>query len=275
MPIRETTIKRLFAKCKNQCAIPECNATLIIGETIIAEICHIRARRKGGARYDPTLTEEEKNAAGNLILLCPTCHKLADKDKLGAYSVGELVRIKAMHERDGAFEMQKNDEVRALAILAKHKAKGKRAVNGSTVSGKSTATAARGGVAFSFVGNHAGDIKIQVAAQKRGTGGKYASNSIGADANLSGYIDSLCELYVDYMRITKKSDNTLRAMIGSSIKRKFRLRQRTRNHIPAERFQEVVDFLYEKLRKTPVGQKHLRNGTRLCSSFQEWRTTTR
>lgn len=255
--------------------MPECRAHLVIGETIVAEICHIRARRKGGARYDPTLTEEQKNSAANLILLCPTCHKLADKDKTGAYPVGDLLEIKAEHERDGAFELSPIEERHALAILAKHKLKGKRMVKHSTVCGEATANAGRGGVAFSFVGNNVGDIKIQVPASKREVGNKYSANSIGGDANLSGYTDYLCDLYVDYMRQTGKDENTLRAMIGIAIKRKFRLRQRTRYHIPAERFLEVVTLLYSKLLGTPVGKKHTRNRTKLCSSFDEWRTTTR
>lgn len=275
MPISETTIKRLFAKCKNRCAMPECRAHLVIGETIVAEICHIRARRKGGARYDPTLSEEQKNESANLILLCPTCHKLADKDKTGAYPVGDLLEIKAEHERDATFELSPAEVRHALAILAKHNAKGKRVVKHSTVSGEATSNAGRGGVAFSFVGNNVGDIKIHMPTGKRDSGNKYPANSIGADANLSGYVDYLCALYVDYMRPTGKDEDTLRAMIGTAIKRKFRLRQRTRYHIPAERFSDVVTFAFGKLRATPVGKKHTRNGTKLCSTFTEWRTTTR
>jgi hypothetical protein len=74
--ITDRTIKSLFAKSLNQSAIPDCNARLFVEDTILDVLCHARARRKGGPRYDPTLTEEQKHAAANLILLCPTCHTL-------------------------------------------------------------------------------------------------------------------------------------------------------------------------------------------------------
>jgi len=253
--------------------MPECRAPLIIGETILAEICHIRARRKGGARFDPKLTEKQKNEAANLILLCPTCHKLADKSNTDAYPVADLLEIKAEHESAGTFELSPEEARHALAILAKHNNRNNRVIKNSPVSGHATSSAGHGGVAFSFVGSNLGEIKIQMPVKKGG--GKYPTNSIGADANFSGYVDYLCDLYVDYSKQTGKEEHTLRAMIGTAIKRTFRLKQRTRYHIPIEHFLDVVAFLQEKLRGTPVGKKHMRNQTKLCSSLDEWRTTRR
>ena len=267
MPIAERTIKNLFAKSQNRCANPDCSATLVINETILGEICHIRARRKGGARYDPNLTEPEKNAAANLILLCPTCHTLVDKDKTGAFSVFWLEKIKADHERRGAFELTAREARAALAILARSKARGKRFT--TQVSSK----ADRGGIAISIGGCHNGDIHLRTPANK-GTRG-YANNSIGADANLSGYVDYLCDLYVRYMSQTGATEDSLRGRIGKHIKTKFRLAKRTRNDLPAERFWELVDFLNGKLAVTPVGKKHIARGTKLCSTFEEWRSTIR
>lgn len=273
MPITRATMNGLFAKSRNRCAIPECRATLVVGDTIVAEICHIRARRKGGARFDSTLNEEQKNAAVNLILLCPTCHTLADKDKTGNYSVEQLLEFKAEQERVGVFEISAEDARRALAILEKHNAKNKRPVTKSSVSGEATARAGDGGVAMAFVGNKFRDLNVRVSEKK--VVGKYPSNSIGADANMSGYIDELCGLYVAYKKNTGEDEAILWAKISKAIKRAFRLKQKTRNHIPAERFWDVVEFLTEKLRETPVGKKHIRNRTKLCSSFDEWRTTKR
>ncbi|PTX93460.1 hypothetical protein DB345_17790 [Spartobacteria bacterium LR76] len=275
MAIKETTIKRLFAKCKNQCAIPECHATLVVGEMIIAEICHIRARRKGGPRYDPALTAEQRDQSANLILLCPTCHKLVDKDKTGAFSVEYLLQTKADHEKGGAFELSPLEERQALAILSDYRAKRKKVVTSSIDSGISSASAGRNGIAISFVGNNVGGIKIHAPRSSKSTGLGYPSNSIGADANFSGYTDYLCDLYVQYMLLTGEDEQKLRAKIGTSIKREFRLSKRTRYHIPAEKFPSLVAFLHRKLSGTPVGRKHVRKGTKLCSSFEEWRTTKR
>jgi hypothetical protein len=60
--------------------------------------------------------------------------------------------------------------------------------------------------------------------------------------------------------------------LGKQIKTRFHLAKRTRNHLPAERFHDLVDFLIqEKLPMTPVGRKHIKNGTRMCLSFEEFR----
>jgi hypothetical protein len=44
------TIKRLFSVAGNRCAFPGCTATLVIGDTVTAEICHIKAQSGGGPR---------------------------------------------------------------------------------------------------------------------------------------------------------------------------------------------------------------------------------
>jgi len=89
---------------------------------------------------------------------------------------------------------------------------------------------------------------------------------------MTNYIEYLCDLYVKYMALTGATEDELWARIGKQIKSKFRLKKRTRNHLSSERFLDLVDFLiYEKLTVTPVGKKHLRNGTKLCLSFDEFR----
>lgn len=273
MPISERTIKILFAKAQNTCAYPDCHAPLVIEETVLGEICHIRARRKGGSRYDPALTAEEKDAPANLILLCPTCHSLVDKDRSGAFPVEWLQQIKADHERNGGIELSARDARYALALLAKHKVKAKRTIQHATVVGSATATATKGAVAVSIGGNNQGDIHIKTSAAGGIRG--YPKNSIGADANLSGYLDYLCDLYVKYMSPTGEDEGSLRSRIGKNIKTKFRAIKRTRNDLPSERFLEIVEFLHQKLARTPVGAGHIRRGTKLCSTFPEWRNTTR
>lgn len=273
MPIAERTIKGLFAKSQNVCAMPECGATLVIGDTVLGEICHIRARRKGGARYDSTFSEEQKNAAANLILLCPTCHTLVDKDKRGVFPPAWLEGIKAQHERGGGIELTPNEARQALALLAKHQAKSKRSITRANVSGGAQSRADRGGVAVSIGGNNQGDIHVRTGSSKAPRGD--APNSIGANANLSGYVDYLCELYVKYMSPIERDVDALWGRLGKQIKAKFRLAKRTRNDLPADRFPKLVEFLHDKLAVTPVGRGHVSRGNKLCSSFQEWRNTTR
>jgi hypothetical protein len=54
MPTRPTerTIERLFAVSGNQCAFPGCTANLVIGDTVTAEICHIKAQNAGEAENE-------------------------------------------------------------------------------------------------------------------------------------------------------------------------------------------------------------------------------
>ena len=76
MAITASTMKRLFGLSRNQCTMPDCESPIIIGEAVVGEICHIRARGKGGARYDSSLTAAQKDDFENLTLLCGTCHTL-------------------------------------------------------------------------------------------------------------------------------------------------------------------------------------------------------
>lgn len=179
-----------------------------------------------------------------------------------------------MHERGGGSEITSEIAEQAARIHAKNSAKSTRTATSSPVKGNTAATASHGSVAVSVAGHNQGNINIRID----GKGGKskkgHAANSIGADANLSGYIEYLCDLYVKFMSPIEKDENALWARLGKQIKGRFRLRKRSRNDLPAEKFEALTDYLiHEKLAKTPVGQKHLRNGQRLCCSFDEWRSS--
>lgn len=127
-----------------------------------------------------------------------------------------------------------------------------------------------------------GDANVQVGGDNHGTisvtlkqekveKSKYPGNSIGADADLTNYAEYLCDLWVKFMAPIEPNTDAAWARIGKAIKTKFRLRKRTRNHLSASRFPELVEFLTAKLAVTPVGKKHVRNGTKLCRTFEEFR----
>jgi hypothetical protein len=267
MAISQTTIKRLFTKSRNECAMPRCTSPLIVGDYVLGEICHIRARRKKGPRYDPTLGAKDRDELANLILLCPTCHTLVDKDAK-TYTIELLRDIRELYERGSTFEITPEISRQALLILERHQ---RLSVNGSPVTTASTTIASSGGVAISVGGHNLGSIKVNSGRSKSATSG-YPTNSIGADANMTNYVEYLCQLYVDYMQPTGIASQELWARLGRAIKTRFRLRKRTRNHLSAERFPELVRYLIdEKVAKTPVGKKHLARGSNLCRSFDEFR----
>ena len=79
-------------------------------------------------------------------------------------------------------------------------------------------------------------------------------------------------LYSDYTALIYPEEKDRWIRLSTSIKRKFRLKKRTRLHLSVERFDDLVNFLIrEKLAKTPVGQKHIENGTRICRTFEDYR----
>lgn len=90
------TVKHLFAVSGNRCAFLECSHPLVeVSGKVIGEVCHIRGKRPGSARYDPDQTGIDDFE--NLLLLCPTHHATIDADP-NRYTVTELFQMKSRHE---------------------------------------------------------------------------------------------------------------------------------------------------------------------------------
>lgn len=100
MGVKLKTVKALFSNSGNRCAFPDCKIKLVNKEQIvIGEICHIKAQSDGGPRFDENQTEEERHDYNNLILLCPTHHKLIDSD-VNTYKVEVINKFKSEHEEN-------------------------------------------------------------------------------------------------------------------------------------------------------------------------------
>jgi len=98
------SVKLLLAmRSGNLCANPDCACTLgsdnkdKSGDVVVGEAAHIRGEKPKAARYDPTMTDDERNHSDNLIYLCPTCHTLVDKQR-DRFSVELLHEWKSSHE---------------------------------------------------------------------------------------------------------------------------------------------------------------------------------
>src|SRR4029077_18668931 len=87
----------LFARSGNRCRFRKCRATLVIDDTLIGEICHIKGERPGSARHDASQTDAERHAYANLVLMCPNHHTVIDDDA-EAFTVEHLHKVKAAHE---------------------------------------------------------------------------------------------------------------------------------------------------------------------------------
>ena len=98
LPPTIATLRTLYAHSGNQCTKPDCSTVLINANgSVVADVCHIKAAKKGGPRFDANLTSEQRRHVSNLILLCRTCHALVDAETK-RYTVATLTRWKCDRE---------------------------------------------------------------------------------------------------------------------------------------------------------------------------------
>lgn len=96
---KETLAKRVGMRCSNpNCrqltSGPQVDPQKVINVGVAA---HITAASPGGPRYDPNLTNEQRQSIENGIWLCQTHGKLVDNDEL-RYPVEMLQKWKALSE---------------------------------------------------------------------------------------------------------------------------------------------------------------------------------
>lgn len=103
MGITITVRKKLWGKSGGRCSI--CKAMLFertkdltATDIILGEEAHICGDQPGSARYDSAMSEIQRDAEDNLILLCPTDHTKIDKNET-EYVVEKLRGIKKDHEQ--------------------------------------------------------------------------------------------------------------------------------------------------------------------------------
>ncbi len=94
-------IKILWGRSGSKCAI--CRIDLIQEKKegsgyLIGEMAHIEGENPTSARYNHEMMDDERNKYDNLILLCPKCHTIIDKD-YQEYTVEKLKQIKKDHEK--------------------------------------------------------------------------------------------------------------------------------------------------------------------------------
>jgi len=92
----------LWAKSAGRCQFDGCNEPLFNDrvtqiEMNFAEVAHIIGQSPGGPRGDVKLSQEYCNDISNLMLLCPTHHRMID-EIVRKYSVETLRQMKKDHE---------------------------------------------------------------------------------------------------------------------------------------------------------------------------------
>lgn len=96
------TQRRLFASSAGYCQNPSC-AKKLFDEAggkrfLIAELAHVFAAQDDGPRPNAELSEEERGAFENLIVLCANCHTMVDKAS-DAFPDSLMKRWKREHEQ--------------------------------------------------------------------------------------------------------------------------------------------------------------------------------
>src|SRR3954452_12669904 len=94
--------RALYRLARGTCYYPDCAhrvMTVVEDVPIVGvDIAHIRGAKPRSARYDSTMTDDERAAFSNLILLCAAHHKLIDRIRPGDYSVEMLEAWKRDNE---------------------------------------------------------------------------------------------------------------------------------------------------------------------------------
>jgi hypothetical protein len=111
------TIKKLFSLAGNECAFPGC--TMPVHDTthkvIVAQICHIRGKHPGSARYEEDMTDAERDDYGNLIVMCGPHHKVIDDEETrDQYPKELLYQFKKAHEARNQNTVVRDEELMRL-----------------------------------------------------------------------------------------------------------------------------------------------------------------
>lgn len=98
------TTKLLLAfRSGDQCAFLNCDRALTVDgqpscdPIVNGEAAHIAGEKQGAARYDATMTDEQRDHYNNLVYLCADHHTQIDKQEAD-FSVARLMKMKADHE---------------------------------------------------------------------------------------------------------------------------------------------------------------------------------
>jgi hypothetical protein len=92
------TLRELFLKSGNLCAFPNCTALMMDEKGVfVGQLCHIEAAEPGGERFNPAMTNEQRRAAENLMLMCYPHHRVTNNVK--EFTVAKLHQMKREHDQ--------------------------------------------------------------------------------------------------------------------------------------------------------------------------------
>ena len=245
------TMKRLFALSQNQCAFPDCSFPIVEESgTVTGIVCHIKAARSGGPRYDPDQIDEDRHSFSNLMLLCARHSKFIDSEP-EQYTVGRLLEIKRRHEQNGPVEISDFDRRMAELVLKAH---------------RTIDITASGHVMVDSPGS-VQTSNLIIKKQKGKVTITPPLDSVASSLSHRNYIRHLIERYNEFA--SQQPGRKFRhAVIYASIRARFGA---TWNFIPISNFEDVVTFLQQRIDRTRLGSMNRAKGTANYSLFAEYR----
>lgn len=247
-----STIKRLFASSKNQCAFPRCGLPLVEGSgTVTGEVAHIKAANEKGPRYDSTQSDNERHSYDNLILLCGRHHTIVDSEH-EAYPVKFLQSFKKNFEQLGAIEIAPFTAAAAQTLLQNYK---NIVIQNNT---GQVAVNSPGAVQAKIVNFKTNKTKITIGPP---------DGSVSHNFEMRSYIEYLIGRYQDYQKQNTAKDSRYKYMaIYSGIKREFDSKWQL---MPEARFAELVNYLKRRIDGTKVGRIRKKRDQKRYHSFEE------
>lgn len=253
-----STIKSLFARSRNTCAFPGCSSPIAeTNDVVTGEVCHIKANKPGGPRYDPKQTDDDRHSDSNLILLCSRHHTLVDADS-AKYTVDALIKMKLEHQESGTPPIPIGIDKIAIQLLNNYEIRVSVADNSGVVSINSPNSTI---------------IQTVIVKQTRAktkTSIEPPPGSIGSSQKMTSYVGHLIDRYQEYQKAHKdKAGNRKYAMIHIALKRAFKSDWKL---LPTERFSELSYYLQGRIDKTLIGRINKSKGIKNYSTFDEHQT---
>lgn len=122
--LTEKTKKELWMSTGGFCQNPECNNFLLkyLGDKkiFIDEFAHIIPQGKLGPRHTEQIGKININSSENIIMLCPTCHRIVD-DNADKFTKKKLIEWKLSHQTKikNMFQIPKVKSVKELIKYGK------------------------------------------------------------------------------------------------------------------------------------------------------------
>lgn len=247
-----TTLKRLFALSANRCAFPTCELPIIEPSGVVTGVvCHIKARSKGGPRYDSDQTPEERHGYANLILMCARHSKLIDSEPK-TYTVDVLLQMKQAQEKKGTIEISQLDAQKVEALLKDYRA---------------VYITAGGHVMLNSPGSVQA-VNVTIRQSKGKPKFAPAEGSLGSDVVRRNYVKHLIDRYNDFAAKQRGRTAFSFASVYALIKKQFKADW---ERIPLVRFAELVELLQDRIDRTQLGSINRAKGIRNYSSFDDFR----